>query len=650
MKSKIFHTFFWGTVLAGLLCGITAGTLLILTRDLPQIQSLENFKPSAVTRVYDADNVLLAEFYIEKRDPIPLAQIPEMLKIALLTTEDRHFYEHSGIAVKGILRAIVQNIRTRRFAQGASTLTQQLAKTLFLTPRKTLLRKLREAVLALQLERRYTKNEILTLYLNQVYLGSGAYGVASAARIYFDKQVGDLTVAQCALLAGLPKAPSRYSPLVNPALAEKRRNIVLEQMNTTGAIDSATYRQALKEPIASPPKTPVGQKANGFVNFIKERLVESMGADLLYKGGLTVHTTLSDRLQQSAESAVAQGLVQLEQRMREKGLASPAPQAALVALDIPTGAILAMVGGRDPGDNDYNRATTARRQPGSAFKPILFAQAIERGFPQYKTILDAPVVFNAIDSGGEDWQPENFSRTYAGEVSLRWALAHSRNIPAVRLMEKIGPSSVIQFAQDLGIRSKLKPNLSLALGTSEVTLMEITAAYAVFANQGKYISPYGVTEVVDANLNVIWRTKTEQHMAMSRSGAAIITDMLTAVIESGTGRGAGNLPGPLAGKTGTTNDFKDALFIGYAPRIASGVWVGNDDGSPLGAGETGARAALPIWTQFMDTAMEDQPQQYFDLPEDVIRKSIDPRTGAPLPPSNREAVQVLVRRTQQRIR
>jgi penicillin-binding protein 1A len=640
MKRKHQKAWIWLAIFTGLLCGGTAGTLLALTRDLPQIQSLESYKPSATTRIYSADGVLLKELFIEKRDPVALSQVPGYLKTALLTTEDRHFYEHSGLALKGILRAIIQNLRKGRFAQGASTLTQQLAKTLFLTPRKTLSRKLREAILALQLERRYTKDEILSLYLNQIYFGSGAYGVASAARVYFGKPVQDLTLAQCALIAGLPKGPSRYSPLINPDLALKRRDIVLHQMLETGAIDKQAYQAAIQEKLPQIQSSAEESKAPYFIDYVVHTLENIIGENLLYKGGLTVHTTLSAEFQKVAEAALADGLKQLEARRLNNRLDHPLPQGALVAVDIQTGGILAMVGGRGMSDTSFNRATAAKRQPGSAFKPVLYALALERGFQPSDKILDAPVVFDS-PSQKKEWQPQNFSQKYEGEICLRWALAHSKNIPAVRLLEKLGPSSVIQFAQSLGIKSPLQPNLSLALGTSEVGLLELTAAYATFANQGKYTAPYGVTTVTDASGQTIWRIKPEQHIAMSRSGAAVITDMLEAVIREGTGQAARILPGPLAGKTGTTNDYKDALFVGYSPLTAAGVWVGNDDASTLGPLETGARAALPIWIEFMQQVLARQPQSYFDVPDNVRRVYIQPRTGERLSPDSKEAVRIL---------
>lgn len=628
--------------ITGLFCGATAGAFLALTRDLPQIKSLESYKPSAITRIYSADHKLLKELFVEKRDPVPLSQIPEPLITALITTEDRRFYEHSGLAVKGILRAMVQNIRQGRFAQGASTLTQQLAKTLFLTPRKTLTRKMREAVLALQLERRYTKDELLSLYLNQIYFGSGAYGVSSAARVYFNRPVQDLTLSQCALIAGLPKAPSRYSPLVNPELAVKRRNIVLIQMLVTGAIDEKDYLAAIEEKLPESLPKPEKSKAQYFVDYIVDTLENIFGDSQLYKGGLTVNTTLSYQLQNAAEEAVAEGLNQLESRRLKNRLEEPLPQAALVALNVGSGGIVGMVGGRNAAKASFNRATTAKRQPGSAFKPIIYALALERGFTPTDKILDAPVVFNTA-SQDQEWQPKNFSETYDGEICLRWALAHSKNIPAVRLLDKLGPSSAIQFAQNLGLRGPLTSDLSLALGTSEVGLLELTAAYEVFANQGRYIAPYGITAVVDAEGQTIWRAKPEQHIAMSRSSAAIITNMLEAVVQEGTGRKAGILPGPLAGKTGTTNEYKDALFVGFSPRIAVGVWVGNDNATPLGPHETGAQAALPIWIEFMKQALTRESRQYFDIPEDVRAIYIHPRTGERVSADSGNAVRVLIK-------
>ncbi len=617
-------------ILAAILCGVAAGVMVSITRDLPQIRELENFKPSAVTRIYSLEKTLLAELYTQRRDPVPINQIPAYLQKALIATEDRQFYEHSGIDIKGILRAVIHDLIAGEFVQGASTITQQLSKTLFLTRDKTIERKIKEAFLALQLERRYTKDEILELYLNQVYFGSGAYGVESAARTYFGKSVRQLDLAQCALIAALPKAPSVYSPLVNPALSVRRRDIVLKQMLDTGIIAPDQYEQAIHETYIAPQNQTNGTRAPYFADYVKNVLEKEIGAALLYKGGLTVFTTLSFPLQEFAEQASGRGINAVAERMAGNRIKDPDPQCALVALDIQTGGILAMVGGKDHRKSRYNRATDARRQPGSAFKPIVYAQAIEKGFEQNRLILDAPAAFKG--SSPEDvWQPENFSNSYQGEMSLRKALTHSENLPAVRLMEKLGPAGVSAFARSLGIESALSNYLSLALGTSEVNLMELTAAYAVFANQGSYVRPYGITDVLGPDGLSIWRPKMEKRAVMSRTGAAIVTDMLQGVISEGTGKKAGVIHHPVAGKTGTTNQCRDATFIGYSPSIAAGVWVGNDQFTTLGPYETGAAAALPIWINFMQQALALRPYQFFDMPDNVVKVDIDPDTGKPLP-------------------
>ena len=622
-KKKIAFLLFLS---CGVFSGIMAGAFIALTHDLPQIRSLETFIPSSVTRIYSSNKVLLTELYLEKRDPVPLKAIPFYLKKALIATEDRKFYQHSGVDLKGVLRAIISNIRAGEYVEGASTITQQLAKTLFLTPRKTLLRKIKEAFLAFQLERRYTKDEILELYLNQVYFGSGAYGVESAAVIFFGKRAKDLELAECALIAALPKAPSRYSPLVDSDLAIKRRNIVLKQMKDTSIISETAFKKAKKEQLYLGKQNNNPVKAPYFVDYVKKVLEETLGSSRLYKGGLTVYTTLDFKLQKAAELAVANGLLALENRMKQQKIKDQAPECALVSVDVQSGGILAMIGGKDFFKTPFNRATNARRQPGSAFKPIVYAYAIEHGFPQNKIILDAPVSFK-VPNRQNDWKPKNFSGDYKGEMTIRMALTFSENIPAVRLIEMLGPSSVARFGHTLGIESTLFPYLSLALGTSEVKLINLTAAYAVFPNKGELIKPYGVMEVVDQSGRLVWRVKPQKKVVMSRAGAAIMTDMLKGVIQEGTGRKARVINRPIAGKTGTTNEFKDALFVGFSPSIATGVWVGQDVFITIGKRETGARAALPIWIEFMTKALDRKPFQYFDIPDDLVTVRMDPLTG-----------------------
>lgn len=630
-------------VLIAAISGAFTGAFIALTHDLPQIRALEDFKPDAVTRIYSSDKVLLAELFSEKREPVPLEVIPNYLTAALVATEDRKFYKHSGVDVKGIVRAMIKDIWAGEFVEGASTITQQLAKTLFLTPRKTLVRKMKEAILAFQLERRYTKDEILELYLNQVYFGSGAYGAQSAAKIFFGKSVKDLTLGECALIAGMPKSPSRYSPLVNPELAMKRKNIVLKQMHDTGIIDEKLYHEAIEEEYRLNTSKARTSKAPYFVDFVKSFLEDTLGSSALYKRGLTIFTTLNYNLQQTADTAIAHGLLALETRMNAQNLQNPNPQAALIALDIETGGILAMVGGKNYDESPYNRATNAQRQPGSAFKAIVYAFAIEKGLTQNKMILDAPIAFKGAEDG-QDWRPENFSQDFKGEMTLRHALGVSQNVPAVRLVEMLGPYSVVQFAHSLGISAPLDSNLSLALGTSEVTLIDLTSAFAVFPNRGAKVTPFGVVDVLDRQGRVVWRAKPQKRLVMSRSAAAIVTNLLEGVIQEGTGRKARHLGRPLGGKTGTTNNYKDALFIGFSPSIATGVWVGNDLGDTLGEKETGARAALPIWIKFMTVALAAEPHQYFDIPDDVVQIRMNLETGRLAAENSPRAVNALFKK------
>ena len=402
-------------------------------------------------------------------------------------------------------------------------------------------------------------------------------------------------------------------------------------MVATGNISESAYRKAADEPILITAQHHQAAEAPYFLDHIKKDLENRIGSSMLYKGGLTIYTTLSPRLQAAAETAVQNGCLSLEKRMQTRGQLDAYPQAALVALDVHTGEIRAMVGGRDYPQSTYNRAATSKRQPGSAFKPIVYATAIERlGFTQDMTLLDAPVVFKNTGSG-KDWKPENFSGTYQGEMTLRKALALSKNIPAARLMQKTGPSTVVNIAHEMGIESVLKPNLSLALGTSEMTLLELTSAYLVFPNGGQSVVPFGILEITDHRGHVIWRVKPQKKVVMSAQNAAIMTDMLRGVVLEGTGKRAQALGRSIAGKTGTTDNYKDALFIGFSPDIAVGVWVGLDKPQPLGHHETGARAALPIWMEFMLTVLSGQPYTYFDMPDNVVRKSMNPTTGEILP-------------------
>lgn len=623
---------------AALISGTVGGFFWAITHDLPEIRTLETFKPAAVTRIYSADKELLAELFTQKRVPVPLHMIPDYLRQGVVATEDRQFYEHAGVDLKGILRAIIKDIRAGEFVEGASTITQQLAKTLFLTPKKSIMRKLREAFLAFQIERRYTKDEILELYLNQVYFGSGAYGVQAAAKTFFGKPANELTLAECALVAGMPKSPSRYSPLVNEPLALERQAVVLKQMAQNGMITPEQLSAAKSSPLNLAKGKSVSMKAPYFVASVRNLLEKEFGGARLYRTGLTVYTTLNYEMQQAAEKAVAKGLEQLSARMKRHGLLTPqneaagdtagqeSPQAALVSLDARQGAILAMVGGTDFRESPFNRASTAKRQPGSAFKPLIYACAMENGFAQNYMMWDAPVVFKGAKEG-VDWTPQNFSGKFKGEMTLRQALAVSQNIPAVKLLNKLGPSTAVQWAHRMGIESPLRPDLPLVLGTSEVTLLELTAAYGVFPNGGVGTRPLAILEALDREGRSIWRARPQMRTVLSPGTAAIMTDMLQAVVQSGTGRAARRIGRPLAGKTGTTDSCRDALFVGFSPTVVTGVWVGLDHYGTLGNKETGARAALPIWIDFMEQVLADRPYRDFSLPEGVVKVQIDVESG-----------------------
>ena len=618
----------WGLIsitFGGIFFGILAGGFFSLIHDLPQINSLKQFKPSSVTTVFSSDDKILAKFYIEKRFPVSIEKIPQNLISALLTIEDKNFYSHTGINLKAIFRAIFHDIKARSYKQGASTLTQQLAKTLFLSSEKSISRKIKEALLALQIERRYTKNEIIELYLNLIYLGSGAYGVEAASQTYFGKHVSDLTLAESALIAGLPKAPSVYSPIKNPDLAKKRRNIVLNQM-LAGKIISAMEYNLAKAVELSPSynKTKQG-KAGYFIEYIKTILKKQFDLQNIYSKGLNIYTTLDLDLQKAAEKSILVQMQKLESRMIKQGLDPSNAQCALIAIDVKTGAILSMVGGKDFYKSTFNRAVQAKRQPGSSFKPFVYASAVILGFSQNDKLIDAPLSYSMGDN--KTWQVNNFSKTYLGETTFRKALALSKNTPVVRLIEMIGPARVIEFAKKAGMSSKLYSNLSLALGTSEVSLIELTASYIPFANMGIKIAPFSIIKITDSDSRILYKNTIQKQSIMSRQNAAIMTDMLRGVVLEGTGKKALTIQTDIAGKTGTTDNYKDALFIGFSPDIAAGVWVGNDDATSLGRYETGAKAALPIWIDYMKHFLSNKSYQYFDIPDGTKMVYMNPDTG-----------------------
>ncbi|MBI4832686.1 MAG: PBP1A family penicillin-binding protein [Candidatus Lindowbacteria bacterium] len=650
-------------VLAGGLFGAACGMSLGLSRDLPQITNLATYKPMLSSVIYSCDGQVIADLGIQRRQPTSLSQIPLHLQQAIIAVEDQSFYRHLGLNPAGILRAAFENLRAGRVVQGGSTITQQLARNLFLTQRRDLGRKLREAILAIQIERRYTKKQILEMYLNQIYLGHGAYGVEEASRLYFGKHVEDLTVAQSALLAALPKAPTRFSPKNNPSAALKRRNLVLEMMSDEGYLTREQCISAKFEPIVL---TARFMKDNGgfapyFVEYVRQRVIETYGYDMLYKGGLQIYTTLDYKTQQAADEAIADGLRKYDRQhgiqsaelyddaeagvigeglpddmmaLKEAGrvpqeMATNVAQAALVAIDPHTGEIRAMVGGRDFDVSEFNRAVQARRQPGSGFKPFVWATAIESGMTASDKILDAPIVFHY---GDKVWRPGNYDNEFHGRVTLRRALEESRNIVSIRLMSQLGVAPVSRLAWRTGIKSPLQPNLSLALGSSGVTLLEITSAYSTFASNGIYREPESILKITSPDGEIIEEKQPKERIAISEQTAYIMTTLMEGVIKRGTGRAALEVGRPAAGKTGTTNNYTDAWFIGYTPQIVAGVWIGYDDLRSLGEKQTGGRIATPIWAKFMKTALANKPAENFAVPKGIDLVDVEPDSGLLAPP------------------
>jgi penicillin-binding protein 1A len=628
MNTRSVLTFVLLSFLA-VLIGSSVGFVLYSAWDLPEVQALEHFKPSITTRVFSDSNQLLAEFFVENRTPVQLADVPDVLVKALIATEDTRFYSHSGLDYRGIARALVRNVRAGKVLEGGSTLTQQLAKVLFLTPERSYLRKLKEMALALKIEQRYTKQEILNLYLNQIYFGSGAYGIEAAAQTYFGKRVRDLNIAECALLAGIPRSPKYYSPFRSRESAMARRKHVLDRLVKTAVIAPAQAEEAEHAPLPTEPtiqhKGPA--PAPYFVEYIRQKVEERFGSSILYSGGLNIYTSINTTLQEYAERSLLAGLERLEAKLdrKQRGHQHQPLQAAIIALDPSTGHIRAMVGGRDFNKSQFNRAWQALRQPGSAFKPIVYAAAIDRGYSAADLLSDTPMSIK-IDSK-KIWAPENFTRTYQGDVTIRKALAQSLNVPTVRMLSKIGIDETIRFARTLGIRSPLRPVLPLALGSSDVSLLELTAAYAVFANNGVRLDPVAILLITDSSGRVLYTNDSLPVQALKPETSYLVTNLLKGVIDRGTGWKARELGRPVAGKTGTTNDYRDAWFIGYTPTLVSGVWVGYDDQRSLGPKATGSRAALPIWLEFMKNAHQGQEPVDFSAPDSIIYRNIDPRTG-----------------------
>jgi len=572
-----------------LIIGVTGGYAYWIVSTLPDIKVLNTFSPYKTSKLYTYDNILLTELYVQRRTPVSLSKVPEHVKKAFIAIEDVRYFEHNGIDLIRIIGAIYADIRAGYYKQGASTITQQVAKMIFLKPEKTLVRKIKEIAIAIQLEKKFTKNEIFEFYLNQVYFGSRAYGIQAASETYFGKAVNQLTLEEGAMLAGLPKGPSAYSPFKNPEKCHKRREFVLKRMLETNAIDKYQYSLALK---TSLPDTYRGRVSNApyFVDYSIKKLKEKFG-DQLFTSGLNIYTTLNYRMQQIAKEAIKKGVADLKSR----GVTDV--QAALIAIEIKTGKIRAIVGGTDYEKSQFNRATQAKRQPGSAFKPIVYLTALLKGYNYNSIIQDDPISFTS-DEDPRPWTPRNYSGNYRGAVTMKQGLALSLNAATVNLALQVGIRDVVKTAKQLGIQSKIYPVYPSALGASETTLLELVSAYSTLAT-GRRVEAKCIDRVIDKGTMSLQEPIGRTETVIPASALYGIRTMLEAVVKEGTGRKALSLNRTVYGKTGTTNNNADALFIGFDDNFSVGVWVGKDDGKPMGEDETGSRAALPIWIDFM---------------------------------------------------
>ncbi|MBR4152378.1 MAG: PBP1A family penicillin-binding protein [Selenomonadaceae bacterium] len=607
-KSSTFLKIFVGLIIFVIVMAVGVGIGFVTANLNVKADLSKDILPPASSHIYDsAGNEIAIIHATENRVPVKIEQIPLNLLNAFVSIEDNRFYEHKGVDFRGLVRAAYTNLVRGEIAEGGSTITQQLAKNAYLTQERTIKRKIQEVFLALQLEKQYTKQEILELYLNQIYFGQGAYGVQAAAKTYFGKNVEDLTLAECAMLAGIPKSPNYYSPFNNINAAIERRDTVLDQMVTFGYITySQCYEAKKSEVVLAPPNVPEKHKdAMYFIEYVTQLLVDRYGADAVYKEGLKVYTTIDLDMQKMAEEAL---LIYLPEYFTdENGILQP--QGAIVAVEPKTGYIRAMVGGR--GTDQFNRATMAERQPGSAFKPFVFVAGLENGYTPDTIIEDSPITI-------DDWSPQNYSRRFSGNVTLRTVAIFSMNVPTVKIAQALGIDKAIYYAQEMGISTFVlegdpsDTNLAASLGglTRGVTPLEIASAYGTFANNGIHIPHIAITKVLDRNGNIIYESNSEGRQVISPESAADLTSMLEDVIIKGTGKGAA-IGRPAAGKTGTTSDYHDAWFVGYTPDLVASVWIGCDDNSETD-GITGGDLPATIWSHFMQNALLNVPPHDFD--------------------------------------
>ncbi len=687
-------------------------------KDLPDYTMIKDFRPNLITRVYARNGQLIGEYFTERRIIVPYSRLPQHLILAFLAAEDARFFEHPGVDLFGIARAFLENLKAGEIVQGGSTITQQVVKSIFLTSEKSFTRKVREALLAYRIDNFLTKEEVLNLYLNHIYLGNGAYGVEAAAQEYYGKHVEDLNLAEAAMLAGLPKAPSRYAPTSNPTRAKERQTYVLNRMVEAGFVGVGEAQEALNLPLTYKPlRHERFEDVGYYVDYVRQLLEEKFGRDPLYNAGFRVYTAADVELHKSAKQAIQNGLKDLYSRhgfrgplkeltakeiepfcqqqlayqqkhppmkghlqtavvvQSEKGqqplvvrfaneygiLAKnvvpvnkeaaagmknivsrlrlgdvvqvrlldhtsgryqwqvsidhdPMAQGALVYVENRTGKVRVIMGGKNYRDSVFNRAVQAKRQPGSAFKPIIYAAAVEKGYGPNSTVEDEPI---SLPGGraGEPWTPSNYDHSFYGTMDLATALALSRNLPAVRLMISIGVPAVVNMAKAVGLSTEIYPNYSSALGSSEVTLLDLTRAFSTFPNGGQLANPIAIERLEDRDGRILEEAQPNLRKVMNPRTGRIMTEMLTGVVQRGTATRVQVLKRPIGGKTGTTNSTRDAWFIGFTPSVTAGVWIGMDDEQSLGSRETGGQAAAPIFIKFMQEALKDQPiEKFSDVP------------------------------------
>ena len=620
--------------------------ILSLSRNLPSLATIERFEPPKTTQVFDRNGNLIHSFYLERRITVPLDSMPPLLKKAFVDIEDKDFYKHWGISLKHVLRAIIVNLKYMKIKQGASTITQQLARNMFLTQKRTFKRKIQEAILTVKIERAFSKPEILERYLNQIYFGHGVYGVQAASKFYFGKSVSELNPREIAVLVAIPRNPWYYSPLRHPERVLKKADFILKKLHRDNVITAEEFQEAINSPIVfinSDEREEFEEAAAYFLEMVRQYVLDDplLGEEFLYKAGGKIYTTLDINMQKTAFRVVDSLLTVFEEQYRlspkkseyVRDTLNPPEylQGALVTIKPETGEILALVGGRDFKDSQFNRITQARRQAGSAFKPILYTAAIDNGYNPSDLIDDSPITLETFENGKKTyWVPQNYDHRYLGKVTLRKALALSRNLASVRLILDIGPATVVEYARKLGIKDSIPPYPSIAIGSATVVPLNLAVAYATLANYGIRPEPFFIKRIEDARGNVIENFSPTLTTVLDSVTSYEMISMMESVFDMGTAKGARKyykFTRPAAGKTGTTNDYRDAWFIGFTPDLVTAVWVGYDSVRTIFKGATGAVMALPIWSIYMKTVLDTVPPIDFIEPSGIVHKEVCSTSG-----------------------